>query len=41
VKVSTAVAKAAIDSGAAKHIITDWKEYEYQLKARVMHTSFQ
>lgn len=28
VKISTAVAKAAIESGAAKHIITDWKEYE-------------
>ncbi len=41
VKISTAVAKAAIESGAAKHIITDWKEYEYRLKARVMHTTFQ
>jgi malate dehydrogenase (oxaloacetate-decarboxylating)(NADP+) len=27
-RVSTAVAKAAIESGVARHIITDWKAYE-------------
>jgi malate dehydrogenase (oxaloacetate-decarboxylating)(NADP+) len=35
VTVSTAVAKAAIASGAAKHVITDWTQYENELKARV------
>jgi len=32
IQVSTAVAKAAIDSGVAKKIITDWDEYAEKLK---------
>ncbi len=31
-EVSMAVAKAAIDSGVARHIITDWKAYRQQLR---------
>lgn len=34
-KVSMAVAKAAIDSGVAQHIITDWKAYEEELLDRM------
>ncbi len=33
--VSTAVAKAAIDSGVAKNIITDWGAYEQELRQRL------
>lgn len=33
--VSSAVAKAAIDSGVAKKNITDWKKYESELKLRI------
>lgn len=33
--VSSAVAKAAIDSGVARKKITDWNEYETQLKFRL------
>jgi malate dehydrogenase (oxaloacetate-decarboxylating)(NADP+) len=32
--VSTAVAKAAIDSGVARKIITDWDQYDKELSAR-------
>jgi malate dehydrogenase (oxaloacetate-decarboxylating)(NADP+) len=32
--VSTAVAKAAIDSGVARKPITDWAKYEEDLKQR-------
>ena len=35
VRVSTAVAKAAIDSGVAKKPITDWDAYEAQLNVRL------
>ena len=35
VRVSTAVAKAAIDSGVAKKPITDWDAYEAQLNLRL------
>ena len=31
-EVSAAVAKAAIDSGVARHIITDWEEYKNNLR---------
>jgi malate dehydrogenase (oxaloacetate-decarboxylating)(NADP+) len=34
-QVSMAVAKAAIDSGVAQHIITDWKAYEEELLDRI------
>lgn len=34
-KVSMAVAKAAIDSGVAQHIITDWNAYEKELLDRM------
>ena len=34
-KVSMAVAKAAIDSGVAQHIITDWSAYEEELLDRM------
>ena len=34
-KVSMAVAKAAIDSGVAQHIITDWNAYEEELLDRM------
>lgn len=34
-KVSMAVAKAAIDSGIAQHIITDWNAYEEELLDRM------
>ena len=33
--VAPAVAKAAIESGVAKHIITDWAEYENDLRRRL------
>ncbi|MGZ5243990.1 MAG: NADP-dependent malic enzyme [Bacteroidia bacterium] len=33
--VAPAVAKAAIDSGIAKHIITDWDAYEEELMGRI------
>lgn len=33
--VSSAVAKAAIDSGVAKNIITDWAAYEQELRQRL------
>ncbi len=33
--IAPAVAKAAIDSGVAQHIITDWEEYREQLAARL------
>lgn len=32
--VSTAVAKAAMDSGVAKKPITDWNKYELELQRR-------
>lgn len=35
VKVAPAVAKAAIDSGVAKHPITDWEAYEAELYKRL------
>lgn len=35
IKVSMAVAKAAIDSGVAQHIITDWNAYEEELLDRM------
>jgi len=35
VRVSTAVAKAAMDSGVAKHPITDWDAYETELYLRL------
>ena len=34
------VAKAAINSGIAYSPITNWNEYEFQLKQRVSHTYF-
>jgi len=38
--VSEAVAKAAIESGVAHNIITDWVEYKFELRARTQHTYF-
>ncbi len=38
-KVSVAVAKAAIEEGVARHIITDWKGYESSLMARINQNS--
>jgi malate dehydrogenase (oxaloacetate-decarboxylating)(NADP+) len=35
IEVSTAVAKAAIDSGVARKIITDWDAYTEELRSRV------
>jgi malate dehydrogenase (oxaloacetate-decarboxylating)(NADP+) len=35
IEVSSAVAKAAIDSGVARKIITDWDEYTEELRLRV------
>lgn len=35
--VSTAVAKAAVDSGVARHIITDWDAYMQELDERMGH----
>jgi malate dehydrogenase (oxaloacetate-decarboxylating)(NADP+) len=32
---SIAVAKAAIESGVAKHQITDWEVYKSQLKSMI------
>ncbi len=37
--VAPAVAKAAIDSGVAKHIITDWENYAEELILRTGHDS--
>lgn len=34
-EVAPAVAKAAMDSGVAKHPITDWEAYEYELSSRL------
>jgi len=34
-EVAPAVAKAAMDSGVAKHPITDWDAYEYELSSRL------
>ena len=34
-RLPVAVAKAAIESGTAQHIITDWDKYAAELKARV------
>jgi malate dehydrogenase (oxaloacetate-decarboxylating)(NADP+) len=34
-KVAPAVAKAAIETGVARHIITDWKQYEEELQERL------
>lgn len=34
-EVAPAVAKAAMDSGVAKHAITDWEAYEYELSSRL------
>jgi len=34
-EVAPAVAKAAMDTGVAKHPITDWDEYEFQLGSRL------
>jgi len=33
--IAPAVAKAAIDSGVAQHVITDWEEYKFQLAGRL------
>ena len=35
IEVSSAVAKAAIDSGVARKVITDWNAYEEELRGRV------
>jgi malate dehydrogenase (oxaloacetate-decarboxylating)(NADP+) len=35
IEVSSAVAKAAIDSGVARKVITDWSAYEEELRGRV------
>lgn len=35
--ISIAVAKAAIGSGVARRVITDWDEYEQELEARMGH----
>lgn len=40
-RVPKAVAQAAMDSGVAKTPITDWKDYEWQLKMRTRHTAFE
>ncbi|MCD7974076.1 MAG: NADP-dependent malic enzyme [Candidatus Azobacteroides sp.] len=37
IEVSTAVAKAAIDSGVARYIITDWDAYAHKLNALMGH----
>ncbi len=34
-KVAPAVAKAAVETGVARHVIYDWEEYEEQLKERL------
>ncbi|MEG1622029.1 MAG: malic enzyme-like NAD(P)-binding protein [Alistipes sp.] len=36
--VSTAVAKAAIQSGVAQHIIADWEKYDQELRQRRTHS---
>lgn len=38
--VPIAVATAAMESGVAHHMITDWDEYRYELRSRVAHTHF-
>ncbi|MDR2037133.1 MAG: NADP-dependent malic enzyme [Bacteroidales bacterium] len=38
-RISTAVAKAAIDSGVARHIIEDWDTYVFQLEERMGQSS--
>jgi malate dehydrogenase (oxaloacetate-decarboxylating)(NADP+) len=35
IEVSTAVAKAAIDSGVARKVITDWDAYAEELRTRI------
>lgn len=35
-----AVAKAAMDSGVAKHQIEDWNEYKHELRIRILKTSY-
>ena len=37
VEVSTAVAKAAIETGVARHTITDWNKYQQQLESMMGH----
>lgn len=37
VEVSTAVAKAAIETGVARHIITDWEKYAQHLESMMGH----
>jgi len=39
-RISSAVAKAAMESGAAKKQITDWNEYEHYLKMRTYKTQW-
>jgi len=39
-RISSAVAKAAMDSGVAKKQITDWVEYEHHLKMLTHKTSY-
>ncbi len=38
-QISIAVAKAAIDSGVARHVITDWEKYKQSLLKRLGHDS--
>jgi len=38
--VSKAVAQAAMDSGVAKHQITDWNEYKHYLQLRTYKTTY-
>ena len=38
--VSSAVAKAAMDSGVARKPITDWEEYKHELRIRTLKTTF-
>ena len=39
-RIPAAVAQAAMDSGIAKVQITDWVEYNFNLKLKTMHTYF-
>jgi len=39
-EVSSAVARAAMESGVARREITDWNEYRHELKARIAKTTF-
>ena len=39
-RIPAAVAKAAMESGIAKVQITDWSEYNFNLKLKTMHTYF-